>query len=203
MTLNNKKQFSNPFKIVNSLRPQRFIIVSAVAPIGRSRDSPFAREIGSVPISAVNINCHLKAPVSRRERTFPRNWSAELCRDSAPAILPRFSDDLRSLLRTAITCCRRPLWFTRPTCAWSAKQNVSYETRTHFFAVAAQVMRHIRLFRCPLIDLLRSKPPFKSHSAPASAANAGGFLLVSLSKTPRNDVLFQPEMSCRDVSDQG
>jgi Phage integrase family/Putative transposase len=37
----------------------------------------------------------------------------------------------------------------------------------------------------------------------ASAANASGFLLVSLSKTPRNDFLFQPEGSCRGVSDQG
>src|SRR5215470_5641246 len=37
----------------------------------------------------------------------------------------------------------------------------------------------------------------------ASAANASGFLLVSLSKTPRNDLLFQPEVSCRGVSDQG
>ncbi len=41
----------------------------------------------------------------------------------------------------------------------------------------------------------RSRLPFKSHSATASAANASGFLLVSLSKTPRIEIPLRPLQS--------
>src|SRR6516162_1997875 len=47
-------------------------------------------------------------------------------------------------------------------------------------------------FLCLLTRLPHSKLPFKSHST-ASAANASGFLLVSLSKTPQIQFLLQPE----------
>src|SRR5262252_5540523 len=70
-----------------------------------------------------------------------------------------------------------------------------------------------RLFRCLTIDLLRPKPPFKSHSAPRPPQTPAASCIFMLSGAPRrmrsyrkrtrNDLLFQPEVPCRGVSDQG